>query len=103
VSEAHVDTQQRTVPRSMVRIKAAILAAVFLASSVVLTIVPHWHDDALLAVAGCAAILFYFVRCESCHSSIYYRRGGRRAFPAGPNALAVLASKRCPECGRERI
>jgi hypothetical protein len=103
MSEAQVDTRERIAPRSMVRVKAASLAALFLACWVTLKLWPNWHDNALFAVAALSAVLFYFIRCETCHSSIYYRRGGRRAFPAGLGAFALLTKKRCPECGMDRI
>ena len=103
MTEAHVDTQEPAASRSLVRVKAGVLAALFLACWVALKVWPDWHGSALIAVAAMSAVLFYFIRCEKCHSSIYYRRGGRRTFPAGLGALALLSRKRCPECGMERI
>ena len=97
-----MDTQERTVPKSMVRVTAALLAVLFLAYWVTLSVWPNWHDNALFAVAALSAVLFYFIRREICHSSIYYRQGGRRAFPAGFGSLAFLTRKRCPECGMDR-
>lgn len=98
-----VQSQPQPHQRSLVRIKAAVLFVLFVGCWLSLLRNPSWHEITLLVVAGVAAVLFYFVRCERCHTSIYYRAGGTRVLFQGRSSLLVLASKKCPSCGLERI
>jgi hypothetical protein len=85
--------------RSLVRIKAVLLHIVFLCCAIALANRSD-HVLALMGIAGASAILVYFVRCESCKSSIYYRAGGER-YP--PNPSRFLYSARCPYCELKRF
>jgi|SRR5689334_6443952 len=88
--------------RSLVRLKSVVLLAVFLGCLIGV----HYrspHALALIVVAGFSSMLQYLVRCESCHSSIYYRAGGGRTLIFGPSATRFMYSNRCPYCGLERF
>jgi len=85
------------------RVKVAVLFLVFISCWCAVLWAPHWHTDAVFVVAAVAAVLVYFVRCESCHSSIYYRAGGERSLFVGKTSILVLVGKHCPVCGLERI
>ena len=100
---APVDTRGASTARSRVRVKSAVLFIAFMACWLVLSLRPHWHEDLVLVVAGVSAVLYYFIRCEQCHSSIYYRAGGKRVLFPGPSTISILTAKRCPCCGLERI
>jgi hypothetical protein len=92
-----------SVPRrSLVRLKSVLLLTVFLGCLIALR-KGSPHVIALFAVAAASSLLQYFVRCESCHSSIYYRAGGSRSLIAGPSTVRFLYSNRCPYCGLERF
>lgn len=91
------------VPRSLVRIKALVLGSIFAACAIVLRFVPEWHPLLLVGIAALAGVLHNFVRCEQCHSSIYYQGGGRRVFFAGRSAYRFLYSNQCPYCQRKRL
>ena len=98
--------ESATIPpqlgRSLFRVKIACLTLVFLGCGVGLRL-GSGHDNVLIAVAGLSAVLFYFVRCESCKSSIYYRKGGERKFLFGTGSVAFLLARQCPCCGLERL
>ena len=100
----------------MVRVKSVILTAIFMAGWVSFaghiiapTIVPIPSSPSgyvwIMAAMGSAAVLFYFVRCETCHSSIYYTSGGKRTlFLGDPSSRQrFLFASRCPVCGQERF
>jgi len=90
-------TESADEPKSLFRVKIAILFTVFVCCWLA------FDENAILGVAGASAILMYFVRCESCHSSIYYRKGGvRKIFGAFDYYKFALAG-RCPCCARKRI
>lgn len=90
--------------RSRYRIKVAMLASVFLACGLVIKFVPLAHPELLLPLMALAAVPINFVRCERCHSSLYYRAGGTRVFvQSTPSVLRFVLAKRCPVCGLERI
>jgi hypothetical protein len=89
--------------RSYVRIKALVLFSIFLGCSISLLVLPYWNQNLLFSLAAISAVLTFFVRCERCHSSIYYRAGGRRVLFHGASTLRTLLGKRCPSCGLERI
>ena len=58
-------------------------------------------DSAIaFGVAMICAVSTWFIRCERCHSSIYYEAGGRR-FPS--YGAMFLIRNRCPHCGLERL
>jgi hypothetical protein len=97
-----VDTRRSIGKRSLVRVKAATLFVVFFSCWCAVLWAPHWHSNAVFLVAAVAAVLVYFVRCESCHSSIYYRAGSERSFFADKTALLMLVGKQCPICGLKR-
>ena len=88
--------------QSLVRVKSVALLAVFLGCLIGIDNRSP-HALALILVAGVSSMLQYLVRCESCHSSIYYRAGGDRTFIARPRAFRFLYSNRCPYCGLERF
>jgi len=91
-----------TPRRSSVRLKSALLLAVFLGCLIGVHYTPP-HALALIVVAGISSMLQYLVRCESCHSSIYYRAGGDRTLIAGPSTFRFMYNSRCPYCGLERF
>lgn len=91
-----------TTSRSLVRVKALILFAVFLSCGVALKVGTPF-ENTLLALAGTSAVLLYFVRCEWCKSSIYYVKGGKHTFPVGTVSFRFLSRKKCPYCAGERI
>jgi hypothetical protein len=78
------------------------LAAAFLGCWLALAFKLPVNDHALLAIAGVSAIFLYFVRCERCHSSIYYRAGGTRTL-FHIRSLSILWAKQCPSCKLERV
>lgn len=88
--------------RSLVRVKIWSLETAFLACWLVLRFgnLARGSEDLVLAMAGVTAILFYFVRCEQCHTSEILRRSGWLRFVKW-NGL--FPSKRCPVCGKERF
>ena len=74
---------------SMVRVKSVILTTIFMAGWVgfaghilapAISSMPSSPSGSLsvMAAMGSAAVLFYFVRCETCHSIIHYTAGGKR-------------------------
>ena len=88
--------------RSLVRVKSVLLLTVFLGCLIgIYNRSPHVL--ALIVVAGISSMLQYLVRCETCHSSIYYRAGGGRTLIAGPSSTRFMYSNRCPYCGLERF
>lgn len=88
--------------RSLVRVKSVALLVVFLGCLIGIHYRPS-NALALILVAGFSSMLQYLVRCESCHSSIYYRAGGDRNLIAGPSAFRFMYNGRCPYCGLERL
>lgn len=60
--------------RSWYRVKIAILCAVFLGCWIGLKLHVTRHPEFLFALAAVAAVPVNFVRCERCHSSLYYRK-----------------------------
>jgi hypothetical protein len=90
---------------SMVRVKYLILAAIFLSGYIVIPTAssPPTHFW-IFAAMGVASMLFYFVRCETCHSSIYYTAGGKRNFfVGGSSTWRFIVASKCPVCGRKRF
>lgn len=88
---------------SLVRVKAVVLFLIFYACWLYLRYFdgPR-YGNMILAVAGASALLFYFVRCEKCKSSIYYTAGGKRhQFLWG--APRFLMANECPICGLIRV
>jgi hypothetical protein len=88
---------------SLVRVKGVVLFLIFYACWLYLKYFdgPR-YENTLLAVAGASALLFYFVRCEKCKSSIYYTAGGKRhLFLWG--APRFLMANECPICGLIRV
>jgi len=98
------DPTGASLPRSksLVRVKVALLFLIFLACVIALRL-DSAYEDALLAVAGVSAVLFWFVRCESCKSSIYYRAGGKRKLFFGAGTLVFLLARECPCCKLVRV
>src|SRR5579864_2880030 len=99
---------------SMVRVKSVILTTIFMAGWVSFaghiiapTIVPISASALvwIMAAMGAAAVLFYFVRCETCQSSIYYTAGGKRTIFFGDSSSGqrFLFASKCPVCGQERF
>ena len=91
-----------TPRRSLVRLKSVALLAVFIGCLIGI----HYrsqHALALILIASVSSMLQYLVRCESCHSSIYYRAGGNRTLFAGPSRFGFMYNSRCPYCGLERF
>jgi hypothetical protein len=81
--------------------KMVVVSVVFVALAAAIRL-QLGNETLLLGFAVLVAISPYFVRCETCKSSIYYRTGGQRMFPAGPSALKFMFSRKCPYCGHER-
>ena len=90
-------------PKSLFRVRAAALTAVFMLCWLLLRFTPvALLEDVLFAVAIFCPILLYFVQCESCHSTFQRRAGGKRKYmPFDFFGFAI--SRRCPCCGMERI
>jgi hypothetical protein len=91
-----------TPRRSLVRLKSIALDAVFLGCLVAI-FSGSPHVLALFGGAAVSSILQYFVRCESCHSSIYYQAGGGRTLIFGPSRSRFMYNSQCPYCGLERV
>lgn len=85
--------------RSRCRVKALALVAVFLVCWLVLRAGTAAYGLALVGIAAFSASFLIFIRCERCHSSLYYRSGGTHAFWK----LSFLWAKRCPCCELDRI
>jgi len=86
-----------------VRIKAAVLFVLFLVCLYLLKIITsEKYQDIILLVAAGLSVGAYFIRCETCKSSIYYRAGGERRFFPTPSSFGFLVAARCPCCGMER-
>src|SRR5271154_3081474 len=92
-----------TIGRSRYRVKIVVLCAVFLGCWFALRFHATRHWEYLFLVAAAAAIPVNYVRCERCHSSLYYRAGGTRVFFDSPTSVSFLWAKLCPVCGLERI
>lgn len=85
--------------RSLVRLQAGVVFGVFVCCWLYLRYVSG-NSVFAFAVAGISSVSMWFIRCEQCHSSLYYRAGGRR-FPS--YGLTFLIHRRCPHCGLERL
>lgn len=89
--------------RSAVRVKAAAVVLLFLICALLLKITSsEKYQDIIFLVAAAICVAPYFIRCETCHSSIYYGAGGERHFFAGQRFNTFLFAARCPYCGMER-
>jgi hypothetical protein len=89
--------------RSLDRVKAAFLFVTFLCCGILLKYFEHHrYENTLFVIAGVSAILFYFVRCEQCKSSIYYSAGGKRNLLL-LEAPGFLMARKCPICGKLRV
>lgn len=84
---------------SLVRVKAGVAFMAFLCCWLFLRYVSG-ASAGVFAVAAISSVAMWFIRCERCHSSLYYRSGGRR-FPS--YGLTFLIQRRCPHCGLERL
>jgi hypothetical protein len=85
-----------------VRLKVLLLFSVFVVSALAMDS-GFVRSDLPLAIAAIAAVGVYFVRCETCRSTIYYERGGSRHVPVGPYASRFMFQKRCPVCSQGRL
>jgi hypothetical protein len=96
-------TEVKPLARSIYRVKVAALSIVFLGCwlALIFQVTRHW--EYIFVLAGASAVSVNFVRCERCHSSLYYRAGGTRVFFYGPKSASFLWSKQCPACGLERV
>jgi hypothetical protein len=102
--QSPTSTESPDEHKSLFRVKIAILFGVFFCCWLAFALkIARNYENAILGVAGASAILMYFVRCESCHSSIYYRKGGVRKFFGSFDYYKFALSGRCPCCGRKRI
>lgn len=88
--------------RSRVRAKALLLTAVFAICGYAYAL-DLTQSMLPFAIASVAAIGLYFVRCETCKSSIYYERGGTRHFPASLYSVRFLLQRKCPVCSMRRL
>jgi hypothetical protein len=89
--------------KSLIRVKAAFLCVTFFGCWILLRYFDsHRYENTLFAGAGVSAMLFYFVRCEQCKSSIYFTAGGTRNLRL-LGAPGSLMAKRCPICGKLRV
>jgi hypothetical protein len=97
-------TESADEPKSFFRVKIAFLFMVFFGCWLALALhVARDYENAVFFIAAASAILMYFVRCESCHSSIYYRKGGVRKIFGSFDFYKFALAGRCPCCGRKRI
>jgi hypothetical protein len=85
--------------RSWYRVKTVALTATFAACWLAGFVGTAAHGFAVASIAAISVMFLYFVRCERCRSSLYYRAGGARA----PWKVSFLWAKRCPCCELERI
>jgi DNA-directed RNA polymerase subunit RPC12/RpoP len=85
--------------KSLVRLEAGTVLLIFVSCWLYLRYISD-QIDAVLAVAGISAVSAWFIRCERCKSSIYYRAGGTR-FPS--YGVKFLITSRCPHCGLRRL
>jgi len=91
-------------PKSLLRVKIAALFGVFALCALLLWLeIAHSQGQQLAAVgvAALSGILLSFVRCEACHSSIYYRAGGTRKL-FGNDFYRFVLARQCPCCGLRR-
>jgi hypothetical protein len=88
--------------RSLVRIKVLLLWLTFTACWLTLRFndLSEGYGNAVLGIAAVAAVLFYFVRCEQCHTSVMTGRSNKLPLPS---MNALFPPKRCPACGKERF
>jgi len=87
--------------RSAVRVKVAIVWAIFLGCWAAIRFAglsPGW-SDALFVVAAIDAVSIYFIRCEQCHEPFVSLR------PDKVTSLwrVIAPAKTCPKCGMARI
>ena len=80
-----------------------MLSLVFISCWFALAIGETEHTNLLIAISGASAVLNFFVRCESCKTSIYYRAGGERNFTVGPYYYRFMLAAKCPVCGLRRL
>ena len=84
--------------KSLVRLKGATVFLIFVACWLWLKYISS-HENLVFSIAAITAILPWFLRCERCKSSIYYRAGGVRM----PRySLSFFTARQCPCCGLER-
>jgi hypothetical protein len=97
-------SQNQSVPSSasLYRVKMAGVFLAFLCCALALK-EGFGNQFVVLLTAMFVSVLPYFIRCENCKSSIYYRAGGKRAIFMGPSTAYFVFAKRCPCCGVVRV
>ena len=97
-------SEDQSAPRraSLYRVKMAGVFVAFLCCA--LAIKAGIGSQLIVFLAAMfVSVLPYFIRCENCKSSIYYRAGGKRAIFMGPSTVHFVFAKRCPCCGAVRV
>jgi len=87
---------------SLYRVKMAGVFVAFLCCALALK-AGFGNQFVVLLTAMFVSVLPYFIRCENCKSSIYYRAGGKRAIFMGPSTAYFVFAKRCPCCDAVRV
>jgi hypothetical protein len=87
---------------SLYRVKMAGVFIAFLCCGFALKM-SFGNPLVVLSTAMFVGVTPYFIRCEHCKSSIYYRAGGKRVILMGPSAVYFVFAKRCPCCGASRV
>lgn len=91
--------------RSLVRIKAWTLQAIFLGCALAIRFgnLTQDHKQTAFWIAGAAVILIFFVKCEQCDTPEFWRDvGGVPLVPKTSVKNFYWPPKRCPVCGMER-
>ncbi len=61
------------------------------------------HKLIIFLIAAGISVMPYFIRCETCKSSIYYVTGGKRnLFFTRSSLYGFLFAGQCPYCGMQR-
>jgi hypothetical protein len=81
----------REAEKSLVRVKSAVVLLAFMACWLWLKYARR-YDDWMFIVAAIIATLPWFIRCEKCKSSIYYKGGGARHL----SFATFFTARRCP-------
>jgi len=88
--------------RSLVRVKVWLLWILFIACWTLVRFgrLSEDADLVVLVLAGVVAVLFFFVRCEQCHTSEMRARSGTLPLPS---RNGFFPPKHCSVCGKERL
>ena len=85
--------------KSLVRVKIGTLFLIFMTCWLFLEFISD-QTVVVFALAMIASVLSWFVWCERCKSSLYYRADGTRLPSYG---LRFIIASQCPHIGLERL